>query len=240
MGQEAFAHLIVVFCRVAGLIMVFPALGSQRIPARVKIALAVFMTLIIAPGLAPAVTDINSNPFVLIREVVTGIALGLAVRLIYYAAETAGNIISMMIGLSNAFSGANEESEALPILATFLSLAVTMMVFASDMHHLMIIGARKTYDILPLSSQMDMQGSLINIVEALRKSSVLALQVSAPFIIIGMIANLTAGILNRIVQQVPIYFVFTPLVTLAGLVVLWAVSAPMILNISAAMIAELR
>jgi flagellar biosynthetic protein FliR len=220
--------------------MVLPALGSQRIPVRIKIILSLFITLLISPGLdTPEARSVNLFTGVA-KELSVGIAIGLLSRLLFNAAEAAGSIIAMMIGMTNAFAGTNEESESLPILATILSLFMAMMIFVTDLHHLMIVAVRRSYDIVPIAGSFGTQEVLGAIVDASHRSAVLALQISAPFVIIGMVANLTAGILNRIVQQVPIYFVITPVVTFIGLVVLSIVSTSIVMSLSAAMMRELR
>jgi flagellar biosynthetic protein FliR len=54
------------------------------------------------------------------------------------------------------------------------------------------------------------------------------LQLSAPFLVYGIVANLLFAILGKLVPQVPSYFISGPFIALGGLALLYLASAEMV------------
>jgi flagellar biosynthetic protein FliR len=105
-------------------------------------------------------------------------------------------------------------------------LAVAL-VFATDLHHLAIAALNDSYTLFhpgefPLTG--DMAALTVKLVAG---SFRIGVQLAAPFIVFGLLFNIGLGVLSRLMPQMQVYFVATPLSILAGLLILFAVIAAM-------------
>src|SRR5512139_2280490 len=122
-SEQLYAWLAVFFfpfVRILALVASAPVLGNKQIPARVKIGLAVMLTVIIAPVVnIPA--DINpasaTGLFILLQQVLVGLAMGFVMRLVFTAVEMAGDIIGMQMGLGFASFYDPQDSSYTPVIA---------------------------------------------------------------------------------------------------------------------------
>ena len=234
---------LAVFLRVSGCIMLLPAIGGNFTPVRARIMICLMLTLIIAPvvyeGLQAALNSGRSTFGIMAGEFLFGIVLGALVRLIAYAASFAGGMITSLIGLTNVFSMNIEHNESAPILETFLGLATTALIFSTDTHLLMVVAIRKSYDFYAATQDISAQIFLVEVVDAVRKSATIAMHIAAPFLILTVVANFAVAILNRLVQQVPMYFVMNGPIVLVGFVLMGLVADRALGLVVAALIEEL-
>ena len=91
------------FFRIAGVMMVAPIFGARLVPKRVRLALAVALTVVVSPMLPP------TQPFelslatglVVAQEVLIGAAIGFCLQMIFDALIVAGQTIAMSMGLGS-------------------------------------------------------------------------------------------------------------------------------------------
>ncbi len=132
-----------------------------------------------------------------------------------------------------------EDGEELPVLATFAVLCATAIVFAAELHVLMIKALADSYRWAPLQGGFEAGNGASGVLGAVSAAAAMSLNMAAPFIVLAIVANAAIGILNRIVQQVPVYFVSVPVMLLAGLGLLWLALAPMMERLAEALREEL-
>src|SRR4051812_45986875 len=91
--------------RILGLISVAPLFNNVSVPARVKIGLGIMLSIIIAPGV-PALPAMDPTSLtgllILVQQLVIGMAMGFAMRIVFAGIELAGEISSMTMGLGFA------------------------------------------------------------------------------------------------------------------------------------------
>jgi flagellar biosynthetic protein FliR len=100
-----FAAFIFPLARVLALVASAPILGNRQVPVRIKVALGVAITVIIAPTLdIPPDLDPASaqGVLVLMQQIVAGLVMGFAIRLVFTAVEMAGDLAGMQMGLGFA------------------------------------------------------------------------------------------------------------------------------------------
>ncbi len=212
----------VLFCRIGACIMAMPGFSSQRIPARVRLYIAIGATLALAPPLMdtvkPIVADasISAIVFVLFTELTVGLLIGLMARLFFFALETLGNAASMAIGLGNILGAPVDEAEPLPSMTSFIVFSATALFFVTDQHWELIRGLFSSYTVIPISGTPSSQGILAEYMKVLEHAFFLALRISSPFLLFSLLANLASGFLNRMAPQIPVYFVVGPLLIALG------------------------
>jgi flagellar biosynthetic protein FliR len=114
-------------------------------------------------------------------------------------------------------------------LTAFMSFSALLILFILDFHHLVITALLGSYDIMPLEQFPSVRLLLVNLVDVLRESFIVALRLGSPFIGFAIIVNLTVGLLNKLAVQIPIYFISLPFVLALGLTILYF-AAPYLLS----------
>jgi flagellar biosynthetic protein FliR len=209
--------------RILGLIMVAPAFGHRSVPGRVKIGLGVFITLIVAPTLPP-MPDVGLGSwhglFILVQQLLIGIAIGFAMRIAFAAVEAAGEIIGLQMGLGFASFFDPQSAGQTLVLARFMNL-LAVLVFLSVNAHLLLLGILvESFQSLPISHQPLSAGGFHNV--AAYGSTVFStgLQLALPLIAILLMTNLALGILTRSAPQLNIFAIGFPITLGVGLIVL--------------------
>lgn len=221
--ESAIAPFFVLFCRIGGCLMVAPGFSSERVPVRVRLYLAIGVALAIAPAHLEAIESGLHNAGLLklvatiIWELTIGVLIGLLARLYFLALETLATAVAMTIGLGNIFGSALLESEPAPALSTFVVICALTLVFVTDQHLEIIRGISLSYQTAPVFATPGSESFLTELTRVLTESHLLALRISSPFLIFGLIVNLAFGFLARLTPQVPVYFISGPFVIILGI-----------------------
>lgn len=223
---ETAVAFILVFGRVGTLVMLMPGIGERAIQMRSRLAFALFLTLLIMPGVRanlPAVSPNGSGAFaVLIGEVAVGLTIGLAVRFVMASLHVAGTVIAQQLGLSFGLSADPMSGVQNPSIANFLTVLGIVMVFATDLHHVAIAAIHDSYGMLPPGG-LDMIGDIAMLaVRAAARGFAVGVQVSAPFIAFALLFNLGLGVLARLMPQFQVFFLALPATILIGMAILVA------------------
>jgi flagellar biosynthesis protein FliR len=225
------ATMFVLFCRIGACLMLTPGFSSPRVPARVRLFVALVLTLSLAPTLSASVSGVFANAGVaagnIFSELAIGGTIGLLGRLYFLALETLTMAASMHIGLSNALGAPIDESEPLPPVAILITTTATCMIFMSDLHWELIRGLVGSYAIMPVGFFLRPQSALHLVTDDLASAFTVSLRVASPFIVFGVIVNLAIGLVNRLTPHIPVFFISGPFVTAAGLMLLYFVAGAM-------------
>lgn len=221
--ESVVAPGFVLFCRIGGCLMVAPGISSDRVPARARLYLSLAVTLALAPALLETIGPQLSggDPLrlggAIIGELTIGVFLGLLARLYFLALEALATAVAMTIGLGNIFGSGLNETEPVPALATFVVLCATVLVFVTDQHLEIIRGIYLSYQTAPVLTAPGADSLLDELTRVVTQSHLLALRISSPFLLFGLIVNLAFGFLARLTPQAPIYFISGPFVIILGL-----------------------
>lgn len=210
--------------RIGALMASSPIFGNPSLPRRTKIGLAVAITLVVAPTLdiMPQVEPGSAaGLLILAQQVMIGLAMGLAVRVVFVAVEMAGNLIGLQMGLGFATFFDPVNSAQVPVVAQFLGLLFTLAFLALNGHLLMIEILADSFRTFPISAQPPSAQAWKMVAdwggEIFRSGLLLAL----PMIAALLIANLSIGIMTRAAPQLNIFAVGFPITLAAGFIVLF-------------------
>ena len=218
---------ILMFARLGTMTMLMPGIGERGIPTRIRLVIALMLTLVLLPiyrGNYPNVPTTNFGPIVslLIQEVIVGAVLGLTARLTLSALEVAGATIANQMGLGFATAVDPNQGQQGIIIGNLLAMLGVALIFATDMHHLAIGALDQSYALfrpgesLPTS---DITQLMLNIISSAFK---IGIQLAAPFLVFGLLFNLGLGILARLMPQLQVFFLGLPLSILIGFAMLFA------------------
>ncbi len=222
---EISALFVLVFARVGTLVMLMPGIGERLILARGRLSLAFFLALLILPMARSAIT-IPQTPAalggLLISEILVGLVIGASVRLLMGALQTAGFIVAQTMGLGFAVTVDPTGGLQNPSIANFLSMLGITLILAADLHHLALAAIHESYRVLPPGGFPEIGDVMSLAVKAMTQGFSLAVQISAPFIVFGLLFNLGLGVLARLMPQLQVFFLAVPASILGGMLVLLA------------------
>ena len=225
------ATFMLVFARVGAMVMLLPGLGESNIPVRIKIAIALLLTLIIVP-LHRADYHVNVDTLsallvMFIYEILIGIVLGATARVTLAALQVAGAVIAQQLGLGFVTSVDPTQGQQGVVIGNFLTLLGITMLFATDSHHLVIAALNDSYSIFSPGEVMPSGDVAALPTRAFAAAFKIGMQLSAPFLVFGLVFNIGLGVLARLMPQMQVYFVGVPLSILAGFLIFAAVLTAM-------------
>ena len=225
------AAFMLAFARVGAMVMLLPGLGESDIPMQVKLSIALLLTLIILPLHRAAYhVDMNSMTALLVmmmHEIIIGIVLGATARVTLSALQVAGSIIAQQMGLGFVTSVDPTQGQQGLLVGNFLTMLGITLLFATDSHHLVIAALNDSYTIFSPGEEMASGDVAALATRAFAAAFKIGLQLSAPFLVFGLVFNIGLGVLARLMPQMQVYFVGVPLSILAGFLILAAVIAAM-------------
>ena len=216
----------VIFCRISAIIMLAPALGEILVLRKIKLTLALLVTLLLFISLGDYVSSCTKNTndylsflILVIQETIIGLSIGFILRLGFWSLHTAGMIIASQLGLSAATLFDPAQRTQGTVISTFLSMLGVIIIFSSNMHLVIIQSLASTYEIVPVGSLNKNYSEISELlVLILRKSWVAGMQISAPFIVSSIALMIGAGVLSRLMPQLQVFFVVIPAQIVIGII----------------------
>lgn len=216
-----FLAVALVFGRIGAAMMFMPGFGESFIFTRHRLAAGLVLALVLTPLVSRGTPPDDAIGFIraMAVEVTLGVWIGLSARVLLTAMQIAGAQIGMVSGLSNAFAPNIGSFQGSTMIATTLLLGAIAVIFATDVHHLIILALINSYDVFPPGFLMP--GDLAEqMVRAGQQAMYLGVAISGPFYVMGVILNVGLGLTNRMLPSLPVFFVAAPVLIGAGLIVL--------------------
>jgi len=203
-----FYNWLLVFIRVGAFLYVLPFFSATNFPVTMRVALAALVALLLSPLLPPfPLGRLELIPIVgvVFQEVCIGLLLGFVSRMVFFAVDLAGNIITAEMGLNLAavFNPLTRESTQAPGMILFFLAAVVML--SLDLHHWMLLGFERTYAVLPIGGGHLSSALFETVVKHTSTIFVIAVQISAPLIAVSFVILLIFSILSRAVPQMNVF-----------------------------------
>lgn len=216
------------FVRIGAVVALMPGLGDPPVPQRIKLALVVALTVVVAPLLADRLAEGGATPGLLLLggEVLAGLLLGIGLRLFLIALQTAAAMIAQATTLSQLFAGAAPEPQ--PAIGNLLTVAALALAMAAGLHVQAAELVLTSYDLLPVGVHHSAAAAADWGLALIGRTFSLAFSLAAPFVIASLIYNLALGAINRAMPTLMVSMVGAPALTLGGLALL-AVATPVLL-----------
>ena len=210
-----------VFARLGAILMLLPGLGETYVPPRIRLSLALVITLVVWPIAAPVLPalpeSVGGMAGWVIREVATGLMIGAILRAFMTALATAGEVVSLQTTLSFAQSTNPMQAQPGSTLSAFLTLLGVTLLFATNTHHLFLAGLAGSYELIAPVRPLITADFVELAVRTVADSFMLGIQLAAPVIVFAIIFNLASGLVGRVMPQFQVFFATAPLSILLGL-----------------------
>jgi flagellar biosynthesis protein FliR len=225
------AAFLLIFARTGTMLMLLPGLGEQTISARMRLTFALILAAVLLPlhrdafHIDPA--SLGPAPVLLVEEMLIGAMLGVTARLTISALEVAGSVIAQQLGLGFVTAVDPTQGEQGMIVGNFLTLLGVTLFFATDMHHLVIAALNDSYSMFEPGELPTSGDAAALITRMVAGAFRIGVQISAPFIVFGLLFNIGLGVLARLMPQMQVFFVGLPLSILIGLLFLFVLLGAM-------------
>jgi flagellar biosynthetic protein FliR len=203
-----FYNWMFVFLRISAFLLVLPFFTMSNFPVTMRLAVGAVIALLLAPVL-PAFhmerLDFITVLGVMVQEISVGLLLGFVSRMIFYAVDVAGSIISSEMGLNMASILDPMTQSSSPIAGTILVFLATVVMLTLNLHDWMLLGFARTYTVLPIGGAHLSNELFRNVVSQTSHVFMIALQISAPIIAVSFAITLVFAVLSRAVPEMNIF-----------------------------------
>jgi len=212
-------RLLLLFCRIGGVMIVAPLFSSEHVPARARAALALMIAVALAPvsGPAPEVATPVAIGLATAGELMIGLAIGFGARLIFVAVNMAGELADLQSGFGFAGMVSPQMGENVSVIGQ-LQMSVAWLIFlAANGHHIVLKGLSASLAALPLGSPPGFAAPALTHATATLIAT--AVRMAAPVVAAVLLADLALGLLTRAAPQMNLLAIGFPIKLAVGL---WA------------------
>lgn len=223
---EIAAVFMLMFARLGTMIMIMPALGETSVPSRIRLSIALALTLVLYPTGAPTYPDnlTDNFPQLLILfggEFAIGIAVGLCAKLVTFTLQTAGVIIASQSGMAFALgTDIGNAGQQGALFGNYLSILGMTLVFVTNSHYLVIAALHDSFTMFPPGQWLPLGDFAAMATQTVADVFSVAVRMSAPFIVVGIVFYFGLGLLNKLMPQMQIFFIAMPVNIAIGLALL--------------------
>jgi len=209
-------YLALIFSRIAASLMTLPGMGEAYVTPRLRLLIALFLSLVIYPS----VTDNNISPIPnsffaiflnILAEIIIGLLLGIMARLLVSTIHSLGAIISTQSGLGSATIFDPSQGAASNLEGSFYNLLVLTLFFSLDIHYIFIDAVISSYKTFPLLAPLPVEDMSNLITSTVNNCFIITFKLASPFIAVGAVLFLGGGLLARLMPSIQIFFILLPL-----------------------------
>ena len=229
---NVFSYFLV-FTRVGATIMFFPGIASRMVNLRIRLLLAIAVSVVITPAVFPLLPSRPSNALalsiLLIGEATIGIFLGVIAQIMMAALNFAGNIMSYQVGLASALINDPVMEQQSGIIANFLTNLAVVLVFVSGLYAMLFHAIADSYYVLAPGQPVPIEDFTLAVSRSVADAVRVGLQLAIPLQVSGLVFFSGLGVLSRLMPNLQIFFVAMPVQIMLGLSVLMIVLPAMML-----------
>lgn len=232
---------LVLVSRIGGLLAALPVFSGRTIPVKVKLGLVLVLSLMLAPVIP--LPPLSQDPMVMVgglfSELMIGMTIGLAVRLMFGALEVAGELLGIQMGFGAVHLFDPTTSHQTPMVSQFFTMLASLIFLSLNAHLLAMATIIHSYEAIPafgahLSSHLGEEILLLS-----QQMFTIGLKLSAPVLITILLINVLLALLGRAVPQVNVFILSFP-ITIAGGVLVLSLGMPFTVSLIGSQFEQLQ
>ena len=219
--QEWMMQLLWPLMRVSGVILVAPVFGSAYVPIRIRALIAIVLTIVVTPFAreVPAVGALSAAFFfIMLRELVIGLAIGFVLRMVIDAAVVGGQALATAMGLHFA-TVVDPNQGGTPTLSQFYVIVATLLLLATDAHLALVELVANSFTTLPVAVAAWPATSVWATVAFAGTMFVGGLQLALPSLAAILMVNVAFGVVSRAAPTLNLFAVGFPVAMIVGFIV---------------------
>lgn len=224
---ESLQTFLLVFVRMAAMLLFNPLLSRRNIPSRVTMGLVLALTLMIAPNIlpAPAFTPFDTV-LAIAREIFVGFTCGFVFQIFYLLLFFVGDFMDMQFGLSMAKvfdPGTNIQAS---ISGKLFNIMFVLYFFATGSHLIMIRIFASSYLILPAGASGMTLNAAQFVIEIFIAAFSLIIRLAIPFVVAEFTVEIAMGVLMKLIPQIHVFVINMQIKVGLGLLLLILFAQP--------------
>ncbi|MEM7206996.1 MAG: flagellar biosynthetic protein FliR [Pseudomonadota bacterium] len=209
------------FIRISAMFLAAPILGTRMIPVRVRVILAVTLTLVVAPLLPPPpAVDVLSAEGLLItlHQVLIGATMGFIVQMVFAALVMAGEQMAFAMGLGFASMVDPQNGVTVPVVSQFFTIIATLLYLAMNGHEIAIEILVETFYTMPIATTGLGSDGFWGVISWGSQMFINAIHIALPIVASLMLVYIALGVMTRVAPQLNIFSVGFPLTLMVGFI----------------------
>ncbi len=220
-----FFAFLLIFMRIGVALMIMPGIGDNFVTPQIRLLFALAISFVLAPFLMPNLPPLPAGNAdllaLLLSEAFIGMFVGMVMRILISALDTAGAVASVQSGLSNAILFNPVTAGQGTILGAMYSALGVTLLFVTNMDHYMLATVVESYSLFPATGRwIDAGAALEAISQTVNIAFRVGVQMAIPFLIVGMILQFCFGLLGRLMPQIQVFFLALPAQIILSLIVM--------------------
>lgn len=211
------------FLRLGALFVATPFFGARTVPVRIRIILAIVITVLIQPSLPflDPVDPLSAQGILLItQQILIGLLMGITLQIMFGALVMAGMIVATTMGLGFASTVDPQNGVQVTMLGQFYLIIATLLFLAMDGHLLLLKVFADSFIALPINGSLLSVDVFWNLALYSAEMFVSAVLVALPIMVGVLLVNLGLGVVTRAAPQLNIFAVGFPATMLTGFVLI--------------------
>ncbi len=213
------------FVRILAMFMADPVFGNRVIPNRVKVALAVFVSLAITPLLDPPPLIPPASAiglWVLAQQILIGVAIGFSMRIVFAGIELAGSLIGLQMGLGFATFFDPMNAAQAPVVGQFFGILAVLFYFTFDGHLLTLATLAESFHLLPVQATPLKAVAWSMIAQSGGQIFLIGIVLSLPVVGVLLVSNVAIGIMTRAAPTLNLFAIGFPITLMVGMLMMYA------------------
>ena len=214
-SMEPLLLYLLVLARLLGIIFLFPFFSWRGVPVLLRVWLAMMTALLIFLSLEEREAFISPGAletvFILLKEVLTGLALGYLTLLFFSLFINAGQLIDISAGLNISTIFDPHSGYQVTYWGQFYYLLAVVFYLTVNGHHIFLKALAESYRAIPLGSGLFGQAAAEGLLRIFADILVISFQIVAPVVIILMLVDIALGLVDKTVPQVQVFIEGIPL-----------------------------
>ena len=226
------AAFLLVFARIGTMLMLLPGMGELMVSTQLRLTTALVLAAVMLPLHRDAyqvdLHQIGPTLVMLGEEMLVGAVLGMTARLTISALQVTGSVVAQQLGLGFVTAvDPTQGGEQSALVGNFLTILGLALLFATNLHYLIIAALDDSYTLFR-PGEVPFTGDMAALItRTVAGAFRIGIQLSAPFLVFGLLFNVGLGLLSRLMPQMQVFFVGMPLSIMGGLLIFALVLAAM-------------
>ncbi|WP_151702671.1 flagellar biosynthetic protein FliR [Nitrincola alkalilacustris] len=222
--EQMVANFLWPLFRIGSFFMAIPIIGTQLVPQRVRLGLAIAVTVVLMPVLPdmPRLEGLSLATWVVIaQQIVIGTVFGFTLHLLFQSFVAGAQIIAMQSGLGFSQMSDPANGISIVVVAQFYLMMSTLLFLAMNGHLVMIEILVRSFFVIPVGESGFTPDIFMRVALSLSWLFVGALVMALPASIALLTINLAFGVMTKAAPQLNIFAIGFPFSMLMGLLFHW-------------------
>ena len=219
-------YFLLILVRVSCFVFIAPFFSMNNTPARVRVALSVFVSAllyqVVTPTEAIIFETVMDYAIIVMKEAIAGLVIGFGSNICMSILNFAGRIADMETGLSMVTLMDPNSRDQVSITGALYQYAFTMMLIASGMYRYLLGALADTFVLIPVGGIVFRGDAMLNtIIQFLSDYVIIGFRIMLPIFCVILLLNSILGVLAKVSPQMNMFAVGMQLKIIVGLGVLF-------------------